>query len=980
MRATFLCICFQFQEDGLDDSFHDNEGTKTRRNKLKKRATIDDVLGPELTKLGLEAPSSGSPTPRSRPPSSDEQNTVMNRISRENTQTEALTISRSESQNNNEKEEVRSRPASRQNNSRASEAGKSSRAGTEGTLSPDRDSVASPTSNKSNHSRPSSPRDEESARAGSRRSSTRTYTPINNADNEPEENNPSKPGTPNQEEHQSRAITPNKESREPSRQSIRDKESEPRPVTPVSAVSARESSKHSDDEEDEHARSESRHSTRSARSASAESERLNSRATTPANEARSGAIPTGSNQKGSRPRTPVSEGKQESRPETPVSESKQVSRPETPVSETKEDSRPETPVLESKQESSPGTPVSETKEGSRPETPVSQSKQESRAETPVSESKQESRPETPVSQSKQESRAETPVSETKEDSRPETPVSDVKDMTRSLSLASAKDSEKELSRPSTSLSEKHQSRPATPDFNKNQSSSETPLSDKIQSRQTTGSEIQSRSTTNDNFLRSPVVSRPNTPIRSVPLDSEEAKIHSQSTTLLIDEMIQSTISKAENNVSKLEDALSMEKSVSYETEDSESRIPSRSNESAHSEKRMDTPIPPTKDLEDSYEDEEFEDEDGMSRPDSYHSMPETKEQTDPDIEVIHGDDGPKVKSDSDLDIFDGDDSKEGNMLMASLSVDKPQRRPLFPVPPSVAKTPTANTPPTRKTFRKAGNTSTLPLKQSKSLSPRTIGPRTITSPRGRPANRGVGRGVANLGKVRPPPKRPMPTLNDKPRIKLSPGVNANRGKPLGPVWRPVGRAKVKTNMWMNPSEPLPPVTKKRGISPGAEQRRNFTKTVDKQPLVIGKPKIPSQLQSEAWWQNGRFNITIRGPETVLPALPSCLVSVNPGSDINGEKDTIIPEPIDVQITFRPEENRPQQSSYMQNYFRGGAPIHKETKAADRNVINSRAAYPTFNTRIDTPKGVRGRLRTDRKPVPAYVKASSNPLNPKFPDV
>ena len=145
----------------------------------------------------------------------------------------------------------------------------------------------------------------------------------------------------------------------------------------------------------------------------------------------------------------------------------------------------------------------------------------------------------------------------------------------------------------------------------------------------------------------------------------------------------------------------------------------------------------------------------------------------------------------------------------------------------------------------------------------------------------------------------MPTLNDKPRIKLSPGLNANRGKPLGPVWRPVGRATVKTNMWMNPSEPLPPVTKKRGISPAGEQRRNFTKVVDKQSLVTGKPKIPSQLQSEAWWQNGRFNITIRGPETVLPALPSCLVSVNPGSDINGEKDTIIPEPIDVQITFRP---------------------------------------------------------------------------------
>ena len=107
----------------------------------------------------------------------------------------------------------------------------------------------------------------------------------------------------------------------------------------------------------------------------------------------------------------------------------------------------------------------------------------------------------------------------------------------------------------------------------------------------------------------------------------------------------------------------------------------------------------------------FEDEeDDISRPNSYHSMPETKEQTDPDIEVIHGDDGPKVKSDSDLDILVGDDTKEGNVLMASLSVEKPQQRPLSPVPPPVAKTTTTNTPPTRKTFRKAGNTSTLPLR------------------------------------------------------------------------------------------------------------------------------------------------------------------------------------------------------------------------------------------------------------------------------
>ena len=903
------CTFYLFQEDGLDETFHDNEGHKTRRNKLKKRATIDDVLGPELTKLGLEAPSSGSPTPRSRPPSPEEQTSVMNGISQEDIPTETENASRGESPNNSNKEDAPSRSASRQ--SRGSQPRKSSRADTEGTPSPDRES-ASPTSNKSNHSRPNSTLNEESSRPGSRRSSARTKTPINDVDNESKDDSPSRPCTPSQKKAQSRASTPNEESGAPSKQ--RDKEIESRPETPASAASTQASSKHAD-EEDEHSRPGSKHSTRSARSASAESERSNSRVSTPVNRARSEATPLGNNQDVSRPETPATESKQESRPQTPVSETKENSRPGTPVSESKPESRSHTPDLEPEHKSGPGSPVSEKDQKSRPAMPVSESnpesrsattgsktKENSRPATPLSDSKPESRPHTPASEHEHKSKPETPVSESKQDSRPETPDSDVKDTTRSLSVAFAKESEKDHSRPSSRSSEKHQSRPTTPCFNEKQSSSEAPLSDKIQSRQTTRSDMQSRSTTNDNFLRSPVVSRPNTPIRSVPLDSEEAKIHSQSTTLLIDEMIQATISKAESNVSKLEDALSIERSVSYKTEDSESMVLSRSADSSHSERRMDTPLPP-KDLTDSYDDEEFEDEDDISRPNSYHSMPETKEQTDPDIEVIHGDDGPKVKSDSDLDILVGDDTKEGNVLMASLSVDKPQKRPLSPVPPSVAKT-TANTPPTRKTFRKAGNASTLPLRQSKSLSPRTIGPRTITSPRGRPANRGVGRGIGNLGKVRPPPKRPMPTLNDKPRIRLSPGANANRGKPLGPVWRPVGRATVKTNMWMNPSEPLPPVNKKRGISPVGEQRRNFTKAVDKQPLVTGKPKIPSQLQSEAWWQNGRFNITIRGPETVLPALPSCLVSVNPGSDINGEKDTIIPEPIDVQITFRPEGKPP----------------------------------------------------------------------------
>ena len=222
----------------------------------------------------------------------------------------------------------------------------------------------------------------------------------------------------------------------------------------------------------------------------------------------------------------------------------------------------------------------------------------------------------------------------------------------------------------------------------------------------------------------------------------------------------------------------------------------------------------------------------------------------------------------------------------------------------------------------------------------------------------------------------MPTLNDKVQVRLSPKENSNKNKPLGPVWRPAGRVPIKSNQWVSPSEPLPPVAKKRGISPD-DGRQNATNPGGRQTLTTGKPMIPSQLQSEAWWQNGRFNITIRGPETVLPPLPSCLVSVNPGSDANDKTDNIITEPIDVQITFRPEDD--QLPPYRQNYFRGGAPIRKDVKQADRNVIVSRAAYPAFNTRIDTPKGVRGKLRSDRRPINAYVNSVSNPLNPKSPD-
>ena len=632
-----------------------------------------------------------------------------------------------------------------------------------------------------------------------------------------------------------------------------------------------------------------------------------------------------------------------------------------------------------------------------------QSDRSSRLASVISEDKMESRSVTPTSR---------PLTPEEPQSKPTCSDSATKDKSRSTTPALSNP----LSRPTTPPNQV-QSKPTSPASNNNQSRSLTPASFKNQSRQTSGSELQSRSTTNDNnFLRSPVVSRPNTPIKSVPLDSEEAKLHSQSTTLLIDEMIQSTISKAESNVSKLEEALSIERPQSSKMEEDAVSIEnSQSRGSVLSEKRMDTPIPPTSDLKDSYEDEDFEDDDDISRSKSFNSRADNLEEpTEPDTEVIHGDDGPKVKFDSNLDLMvsddikenievihgddgpkvkfdsdlDLDDIKERNLLMASLASNAPsQKRPLSPLPPrnspksdAVPESKPAASKKTITTFkaRRPNNASTLPLRQTKSLSPKAIGPRTLTSPRGRPANRGVGRGTfkGDLGKVKPPPKRPMPTLNDQPKIKLSARENPNKNRPLGPVWKPAGRATIKSNQWVTANEPLPPVARKQGLSP-VDGGQNTTNPTNRQPLTTGKPKIPSQLQSEAWWQNGRFNITIRGPETVLPPLPSCLVSVSPGLDANEETDNIITEPIDVQITFRPEDH--QVLPYRQNYFRSGAPIRKDAKPADRNVIKSRAAYPAFNTRIDTPKGVRGKLRTDRKPVKAYVNSISNPLNPSSQD-
>ena len=398
-------------------------------------------------------------------------------------------------------------------------------------------------------------------------------------------------------------------------------------------------------------------------------------------------------------------------------------------------------------------------------------------------------------------------------------------------------------------------------------------------------------------------------------------------------------------------------------------------------RRRNTPIPTSRNSsemgsEDEYEDD-GDDEEELSRVSSGNGTRE------PDVEVIQSDEGPKVRSDSDLDAFRQSDLAEAT---ENLSVDKRKNsaeRPLSPLPPRHNSEKENNEPPPRGLYRPTAAFAAKmrpmkklpsgPLRQSKSASPKSVSPR---SPRGRPSYRAVRVGTRpvaknTLGTLRGPPKKPFTAFSHTLR---------DTGKPLGPAWKPVGKATLNSNQRIStpPREPLPPVTQRPGDKRYGGYPVGGPYPPDARQLIItGGSRIPSQLQSEAWWQNGTFNITIRGPETVLPPLPSCLVSVNPGKDAEEETDNLITEPIDVQITFRPDEQ--PQSNYTQNYFRGAAPIRQGTRP-DRNVIESRATHPTFNTRIDTPKGVRGKLRPNRRPVRGYVIQNRNPINPNTPDL
>ncbi len=357
----------------------------------------------------------------------------------------------------------------------------------------------------------------------------------------------------------------------------------------------------------------------------------------------------------------------------------------------------------------------------------------------------------------------------------------------------------------------------------------------------------------------------------------------------------------------------------------------------------------------------------------------------PNIEVIHGDDGPKVRSD-DIDFVEHtQDLEAGNSLTGSLNVGSKMSnqatRPRSPLPP---RNPSTNlkhtevhsdsnkqTTTSAQKIRKNKRTSPGLIRHTKSVSPtKSASPASVTSPRGRPSYR-VGPTAGQLGTLRGPPKKPIPAFSNGDPQKVFVLRDTDKSKILGPAWKPVGKATMNTNPLGTTQRPFPPV--------GPREVDGQNGAGDKSLMITGKPQIPSQLQSEAWWQNGKFNITIRGPETVLPPLPSCLVSVHPGSEVSSESD-LITEPVDVQITFRPEE--PPSNYRQHNYFRGHAPIRQGQKA-DRNVLNSRAAHPSFNTRIDTPKGRRGKLRPNRRPMRGHVNPAAargrNPLNPQTPE-
>jgi len=113
--------------------------------------------------------------------------------------------------------------------------------------------------------------------------------------------------------------------------------------------------------------------------------------------------------------------------------------------------------------------------------------------------------------------------------------------------------------------------------------------------------------------------------------------------------------------------------------------------------------------------------------------------------------------------------------------------------------------------------------------------------------------------------------------------------------------------------------------------------------------VPSQLRSEAYLQDGTLCITIKANSRILPSLAK-----------TGPNDTTMP--LDVKITV--VEDRRSSSSMLATRRKLpplGPKKSNSNVPANRNVVESRAAGPSFNTRMEQDRTPKANLRPYRTP-------------------
>ena len=195
-----------------------------------------------------------------------------------------------------------------------------------------------------------------------------------------------------------------------------------------------------------------------------------------------------------------------------------------------------------------------------------------------------------------------------------------------------------------------------------------------------------------------------------------------------------------------------------------------------------------------------------------------------------------------------------------------------------------------------------------------------------------------------------------------PRGQATKGNPGVRPWAPAGTAtSTPTTGHLHPAggrlpDRLTPLLAEERLRMTPSPRHSSLKTHGSVSLAPSsmtlteerwRPKgVPSQLRSEAYLQDGKLCITIKGPSRALPALQ--LAASRPES-----------VPLDVRIMLV-QDNRRSTSSRKLPPLGAMKGARRPFTPPDRNVVENRAAWPGFNTRLDQSRrrGARRRLLND----------------------